>query len=81
MNEKTYKAVSIEGKSVEIPFESFIENVIDKAIIKHKDTCPAKDLETRIKILEIYSRILIGSLVPVYLWGLAVILDKIKTTL
>lgn len=65
------------GQTVEITLGEWTELFIDKAIIKHKDSCPATALDKRLAVVELHLKVIIYSLIPIYLWGVGYILQQI----
>jgi hypothetical protein len=65
------------GQTVEVKFEDWVEGLIDKSITRHKDSCPATALDKRLAVVELHLKVIIASLIPVYLWGLGYILNQV----
>lgn len=73
----TVTTKTTSGQTVEVKFEDWVEGLIDKSITKHKETCPATALDKRLAVVELHLKVIIASLIPVYLWGVGYILQQI----
>jgi hypothetical protein len=69
------------GQVVEVQFEDWVEGLIDKSIARHREGCPAIALDKRLEVVELHLKVIIASLIPVYLWGVGYILQQISKIL